>query len=100
MNILNPETKTSKNQYKIIQKIKEERKRTSGNYEAVFGKIVNFKWSMDPDGSYNCTVDLRGLGEVIESLKINVNTPSEESEKNSHFGLFDVNNDGMINILD
>ena len=93
--LLNPETKTSKNQYKIIQKIKEERKRTSGNYEAVFGKIVNFKWSMDPDGSYNCTVDLRGLGEVIESLKINVNTPTEESEKNSHFGLFDVNNDGI-----
>jgi len=98
--LLNPENKTSKNQYKIIQKIKEERKRTSGNYEAVFGKIVNFKWSMDPDGSYNCTVDLRGLGEVIESLKLNVNTPTEESEKASHFGVFDVDGDGQVDDKD
>ena len=82
--LLNPKRKTQNNQYKIIQAIKEERERTSGNYEAVFGKIVNFKWSMDPDGSYNCTVDLRGLGEVIESLKLNVSTPTDESKKISN----------------
>ena len=82
--LLNPNRKTQNNQYKIIQAIKEERERTSGNYEAVFGKIVNFKWSMDPDGSYNCTVDLRGLGEVIESLKLNVSTPTDESKKTSN----------------
>ena len=77
--LLNPKSKSQRNQYRIIQKIKEERKRTSGNYEAVFGKIVNFKWSLDPDGSYNCVVELRGLGEVIESLKLNVNTKTIES---------------------
>lgn len=98
--LLNPKRKTQNNQYKIIQKIKEERKRTSGNYEAVFGKIVNFKWSMDADGSYNCTVDLRGLGEVIESLKLNVSTPTDESKNNDHFGLFDVNNDGKTDEQD
>ena len=97
--LLNPENKSQRNQYKIIQKIKEERKRTSGNYEAVFGKIVNFKWSIDPDGSYNCAVDLRGLGEVIESLKINVNTNTEESSP-EHFTNFDVNGDGLINQAD
>ena len=91
--LLNPQRKTQNNQYKIIQKIKEERKRTSGNYEAVFGKIVNFKWSMDTDGSYNCTVDLRGLGEVIESLKLNVSTPTDESKKTSHDGSNGTNNE-------
>lgn len=78
--LLNNKRKTQNNQYKIIQKIKEERERTSGNYEAVFGKIVNFKWSMDPDGSYNCVVELRGLGEMIESLRLNVNTKTDESK--------------------
>jgi len=78
--LLNPQRKTTNNQYKIIQAIKEERERTSGNYEAVFGKITNFKWSMDPDGSYNCVVELRGLGEMIESLRLNVNTKTDESK--------------------
>ena len=78
--LLNPKSRSQRNQYRIIQKIKEERKRTSGNYEAVYGKITNFKWSLDPDGSYNCTVELRGLGEVIESLKLNVNTKTDESK--------------------
>ena len=69
---------SNKNQYTIIQKIKAERKRQSGNYEAVFGKIVNFKWSLNDDGSYDCEVHLRGLGEVIESLKMNTNTSTDE----------------------
>ena len=81
--LLNPKRKTNNNQYKIIQAIKEERERTSGNYEAVFGKITNFKWSMDPDGSYNCVVELRGLGEMIESLRLNVNTKTDESKIDS-----------------
>ena len=76
--LLNPKQKTQSNQYRIIQKIKEERKRTSGNYEAVFGKIENFSWSMDPDGSYNCTIILRGPGAVIESLKMNINSTTDE----------------------
>tara|TARA_R110000823_G_scaffold256058_2_gene378031 strand:- start:705 stop:4145 length:3441 start_codon:yes stop_codon:yes gene_type:complete len=71
---------SGKNQYTIVQKIKVERERQSGNYEAVFGKIVNFKWSLNDDGSYDCEVHLRGLGEVIESLKMNTNTTTEEGQ--------------------
>ena len=80
--LLNPKRKSQSNQYRIIQKIKEERKRTSGNYEAVFGKIENFSWSMDPDGSYNCTIILRGPGAVIESLKMNINSTTDEQKIN------------------
>ena len=68
------------NQYDIVRKIKDEREIQSGNYEAVFGKIVNFKWSLNNDGSYDCEVHLRGLGEVIESLKVNTNTSSAEGK--------------------
>ena len=60
-----------KDQYGLIAKIKEEKDRTCGNYEAVYGKISNFNWKFNPDGSYDCTITLVGMGELIESLKIN-----------------------------
>tara|TARA_R110001592_G_scaffold39935_3_gene131304 strand:+ start:4454 stop:6868 length:2415 start_codon:yes stop_codon:yes gene_type:complete len=59
------------NQYDIIEKIKGERKIKCGNYEGIFGKVTNFKWNFNPDGSYDITVDLVGIGDVIETLKIN-----------------------------
>ena len=63
---------TQPNQHILINKILEERKNRDGNYEGVFGKITNFKWNFNPDGSYDCIVTLTGLGEVIESLKTNI----------------------------
>tara|TARA_R100001377_G_scaffold85163_1_gene70603 strand:+ start:746 stop:4093 length:3348 start_codon:yes stop_codon:yes gene_type:complete len=76
------------NQHILVQKILKERKVRSGNYEGVYGKITNFKWSLNPDGSYDCIVYLTGLGEIIESLKMNINagsadgfSPSEEDEE-------------------
>ena len=78
--LLKEDDNKQKNQYEIIRKIKKERKAQSGNYEAVFGKIVNFKWNLNDDGSYDCTVHLRGLGEVIESLRLNTNTSTEEGK--------------------
>ena len=59
-------------QYQIYNKINEERKSWDGNYEAVFGIVSNFKWSLNPDGSYDCMVKLIGVGDVIESLKMNI----------------------------
>lgn len=63
---------TEPNQHILITKILQERKNRFGNYEGVFGKITNFKWNFNPDGSYDCIVYLTGLGEVIESLKTNI----------------------------
>ena len=60
------------NQYKLAKKIREERKKKFGNYEGVYGKVSNFSWSLDKDGSYTCTVTLTGLGDMLESLKMNV----------------------------
>jgi len=57
--------------FEIPNQIQEERKRTYGNYEGVFGKITNFNWSFESDGSYSCQTTLTGMGGVIESLKIN-----------------------------
>jgi|TARA_R110000787_G_scaffold129703_1_gene241545 hypothetical protein len=72
-------------QYKLLKNIRDEQDRTCGNYGAVYGKISNFNWKFNPDGSYDCIVTLVGMGELIESLKINTfnleNAGSEGSKE-------------------
>tara|TARA_R110000824_G_scaffold44026_1_gene128424 strand:- start:568 stop:3666 length:3099 start_codon:yes stop_codon:yes gene_type:complete len=67
--LLNPKGKT---QYDIYREIETEKFNYKGNYDAVYGKISNFNWQFNPDGSYDCQVILTGMGDVIESLKMNV----------------------------
>ena len=64
--------------FDVLNLINKERSNRSGNYEGVFGKISNFDWSFNKDGSYDCSVDLIGMGSIIESLKINtkLNAPA------------------------
>ena len=56
----------------------EKRYATCGNYDAILGRVVNFSWTFNKDGSYDITVIIRSLGDVIESLKANVLTTSPE----------------------
>ena len=56
----------------LLKRIQELRIESNGNYDAVFGKVVNFSWSFVEDGSYDITVIIRSVGDVIESLKTNV----------------------------
>ena len=69
------------NQTKILSKIQEERKASDGNYDAFFGLITNFEWTVRPDGGYDITLIARATGDVIESLKINSNTKFNEEQK-------------------
>jgi murein DD-endopeptidase MepM/ murein hydrolase activator NlpD len=55
----------------VLKKIHDQRLATSGNYDAMFAKVTNFHWSFMPDGSYDITVNLSSVGDIIESLKIN-----------------------------
>jgi N-acetyl-anhydromuramyl-L-alanine amidase AmpD len=52
--------------------IQKRRLNSNGNYDALLGKVVNFDWTFNKDGSYDITVILRSMGDVIESLKANV----------------------------
>lgn len=61
----------NKTQFQIYDLIEDERETRDGNYDAVYGKITKFNWSFNKDGSYDCTVNLIGLGSIIESLKLN-----------------------------
>jgi hypothetical protein len=69
---------TISNQHVLVNLIKQERETRVGNYEGVYGKITNFKWSFNADGSYDCIIYLTGLGEVIESLNTNISTETNE----------------------
>ena len=64
----------------ILPKIENLRDTYDGNYDGLLGKISNFNWSFNPDGSYDITVTVVSLGDVIESLKINL-TPSRKISK-------------------
>ena len=53
----------------IQKEINKKKKDSYGNYDALFGIVKNFNYSVRGDGGYTCTTELIAIGEVIESLK-------------------------------
>ena len=82
--LLDPSEASVPTQYYMYNLITQERAKYDGNYEAVFGKIVNFKWEFNTDGAYICTVDLLGMGSIIDSLKLNVVDTTRNKDKGSN----------------
>ena len=58
----------------MINEINNYRSKYSGNYDGFFGKVSNFTWNFNPDGSYDISIDLITVGDVIESLKVNTSS--------------------------
>jgi len=56
----------------ITTKIAKVRELYDGNYDALLGKVSNFNWSFNPDGSYTIELTVISLGDIVESLKTNV----------------------------
>jgi len=63
---------TSPTPYQLLEEIESQRRSKSGNYDGILGKVVNFTWSFLDDGTYDIDIDIISLGDVIESLKINL----------------------------
>ena len=56
-----------------IRLIFEDNKlKTGGNYDALLAKVANFSWSLGNDLSYDITLDLVSIGDIIDSLKMNI----------------------------
>lgn len=72
--ILNTEVVTYNN---LLKAIEIQREKSDANYDALLGKVVNFNWVFNKDGSYDITVIIRSIGDVIESLKVNIILPGE-----------------------
>tara|TARA_R100001509_G_scaffold165686_1_gene148895 strand:- start:4864 stop:7779 length:2916 start_codon:yes stop_codon:yes gene_type:complete len=64
--------------------IEKERLKYSGNYDGFFAKISNFEWAFQDDGSYDITITLISLGDVIESLKSNISISPQFIEFQSY----------------
>ena len=64
-------TSTGINQLQMLSYIQRKREEYNGNYDGFFGKVSNFTWNFNPDGTYDISIDLITLGDVIESLKVN-----------------------------
>lgn len=60
----------------FLKKINQKRKTSQGNYDAMFAKVSNIHWSFNVDGSYDITLDLVSIGDVIESFKTNILSPN------------------------
>jgi hypothetical protein len=56
----------------ILTQIEEYRDKYCGNYDGMLGKISNFSWTFNQDGSYDVDLTVISWGDVIESLKSNV----------------------------
>ena len=68
----NPDLKNKKNYPRRLRvTIEENKRKTGGNYDAMLAKVQNFSWSLNDDLSYNITLDLISVGDIIDSLKMN-----------------------------
>lgn len=53
----------------LLDAIETTKRESSGNYDAIYGKVVNFNWEFVSDGSYDITVILRSVGDVVEAFQ-------------------------------
>jgi hypothetical protein len=66
--------------FTFLEDIENKRDKHDGNYDALLGKISNFNWSFNSDGSYSIELTIVSLGDVIESLKSNLSVDKVTNE--------------------
>jgi hypothetical protein len=72
-------------QLEMLAKIQQKRSNYFGNYDGFFGKVSNFTWNFNPDGSYDISIDLITIGDVIESLKVNTSVKEKFYSDGNNF---------------
>ena len=83
-----------KDKSKLLQELSKRKKQYSGNYGGLLGRVYNFDWNANPDGSYSCKSYIMGPGGMVESLRINKssridfdNTTTENNSDKYHSDL-------------
>ena len=62
---------------RIVEEGNSTESGSEGNYDGFYGKITNFVWNYNSDGSYDIEVKAISTGDIIESLTINRVEPPE-----------------------
>lgn len=83
-------------QLDMIRKINDYQIKYKGNYDGFFGRVKNFSWDFSTDGTYNINVDLITLGDVIESLKINIPPSQKQKERLGGASRADIDTYGKV----
>ena len=52
----------------VVKKIIQLQKESNYNYDAIFGLIMNFQYSFNMDGGYDCTFYIISKGSLLESI--------------------------------
>ena len=53
----------------IYNSIQDYRLKSNGNYDAIYGVVTNFNWTLDQNGGYDITVKILSKGDIIEGIK-------------------------------
>lgn len=61
--------------------IDQERTLRNYNYDAFYGVVTNFNWSVGNDGTYDITINAISTGAIVESLKISTKPSISEVEE-------------------
>lgn len=71
----------------VYNHIQKQRYISGGCYDGMFGSVVNFKWSVDEDLSFNCSTDIMDYGDSIFTIAVNTPFKAGSSDFNSKDGL-------------
>ena len=82
----------------LMEKITTQRKKYSGNYDASWGTVKNFSYTLDGNGRFKCQVQLVGAGDILESLKVNF-SGEFKSETPSNVASNNVNTSSMYPVV-
>ena len=55
----------------LLREVEKKKKSTSGNYGGLVGRVSNFRYTANTDGSYDCNITVIGPGSMLESIKVN-----------------------------
>ena len=56
----------------LNESIVKNKENTGSNYDAIIAKVSNFSWKLNPDLSYDIVLNLISVGDIIDSLKMNL----------------------------
>jgi len=84
----------------MLGELEALRRNQDFNYDVLLGKVTNYVWSLNPEGTYSCQVDITGYGELAESLSALFSPKRNKTEEELKSGKFNKFGIYLETILD
>ena len=72
---------------KIYDEIDRLKGRSFGNYDAFLGKVTNFNYKFNPDGTYSCQTTVLAHGALLESVRLLMSSTTSDDAPNETVNL-------------